>query len=455
MEDTYEARKQYEYALKLAHRQFVKDKFKKKNCYIEALDEILNTNDYQKVNLGIIDVPSDLIVGTKTILRKTSFSSNYLPLLNERSEFAYKWINVCKYHLSDNGISTEPKVYEYMGKFYVEEGNKRVSVLKSYKAVLIPCDVTRILPTQTKGKEVEIYNEFLEYYEKSKLYSIQFKKRGYYQKLVKLMGFDNDYEWNRKDRVRLIGFYERLVENLKKKKIDVYYPDSLVVLMEIYGYENLYGMSDKELQKAISDSKKQIINDKAHYSILCVSDEEDHAIYNGYEKLKDYDIVLSAGDLKKEYLEYIVFVSGRDLFYVLGNHDKEEPEGCISIDGKAVEYRGLRIAGLGGSYRYSSSGQNMYTEVQMKRRVNSLKRQIRKIGGVDIIVTHAPIAGIGDLDDYAHQGFECFKELIDEFHPKYFLFGHVHRSYDYKYIGYYDYHGTQVINVAGKRKIIY
>ena len=40
------------------------------------------------------------------------------------------------------------------------------------------------------------------------------------------------------------------------------------------------------------------------------------------------------------------------LFYVPGNHDKkyerEPPEGCVNIDGRVIEYKGVRMMGLGG-----------------------------------------------------------------------------------------------------------
>ena len=43
--------------------------------------------------------------------------------------------------------------YEYMNKFYVEEGNKRVSVMKYYEAMSIPGSVTRIAPRRSEDKE--------------------------------------------------------------------------------------------------------------------------------------------------------------------------------------------------------------------------------------------------------------------------------------------------------------
>lgn len=460
IENFGEIRAHYEECLKKAKKRLFKNRLLKKELYLEALDEKIDIYKCSLVNLGQIEVFADLIVGTKTSLRKTSFDRDFMPLVRQESEFAIKWMKVCQYHLSDSGISDPPKAYEYLGKFYIEEGNKRVSVLKSYGAVYIPCDVIRVMPEKNDSYESKLYYEFLEYYQLSKLYTIQFKKIGYYSKLIKLMEFDDTHVFERSERIRLVGFYGRLLEMLKKKGIEVYYPDSLVVMMEIYGYEYLFNMSDAELSKAIDESRIKILNDKAHYNMLCVSDEENNALWNyNNSKFKEYDFIISAGDLKASYLEYLVTVSNKPLFYVHGNHDEEydkkEPEGCICIDDDLVIYKGLRILGLGGSYKYKDNAKYMYTEKEMIRRIKKLRWKIKKAKGVDIIVTHAPIKDYGDLNDYAHQGFECFKDLIDKYEPKYFFFGHVHNRYDPKYTGFYEYKGTQIINVSDYRRVIY
>ena len=49
--------------------------------------------------------------------------------------------------------------------------------------------------------------------------------------------------------------------------------------------------------------------------------------------------------------------------------------------------------------------------------------------GLDVLVTHAPARGWGDLEDTAHQGFEAFNDLMLRFRPAYMLHGHVHLSY--------------------------
>ena len=189
--------------------------------------------------------------------------------------------------------------------------------------------------------------------------------------------------------------------------------------------------------------------------ILALADEELMAFWDYYVpgRLKEYDLILSSGDLKAAYLSFVVTMARAPLMYVHGNHDTgyavTEPEGCDCIDEAIVEYRGLRILGMGGCVWYRP-GDHQYTEKEMRKRIRRLRWQIAKYGGVDIVVTHAPPRGVSDSDDHAHMGFESFLELIDRYRPKYLLHGHVHLRYGTDATREREYHGTQVINVCEK-----
>ena len=185
--------------------------------------------------------------------------------------------------------------------------------------------------------------------------------------------------------------------------------------------------------------------------ILALSDEESPYLWDYYVpgRLKDYDLILSCGDLKADYLSFLVTMGRCPVLYVHGNHDtsyeKYPPEGCDCIDGKLVTYNGVRILGLGGCYRYHP-GAHQYTEKEMRRRLRKLKFKLWKAGGVDIVVTHAPPEGLGDGADPAHRGFACLRELLDQYHPQYLLHGHVHLSYGAGIQRENPYNGTQVVN---------
>ncbi len=187
--------------------------------------------------------------------------------------------------------------------------------------------------------------------------------------------------------------------------------------------------------------------------ILALSDEECPALYDYYTpgRLDGYDLIISCGDLKPEYLSFIVTMARVPVMYVHGNHDtiyaKRPPEGCDCIEDQLVVYKGLRILGLGGCYRYRSSP-HQYTDKQMRWRIFKLWWKLWQHKGVDVVVTHAPPKGVGDDTDPAHRGFEALLKLIDKYHPAYLLHGHVHMCYGTEQIREREYHGTKVINVC-------
>ena len=187
--------------------------------------------------------------------------------------------------------------------------------------------------------------------------------------------------------------------------------------------------------------------------ILTISDEECPALWDHYVpgRLKDYDLIISCGDLNASYLSFLVTMARCPLLYVHGNHDggysTRPPEGCDCIDDQFVVYNGVRILGLGGCRQYHP-GPHQYTEAQMRRRINRLRFQLWLHKGVDIVVTHAPPEGLGDDDDPAHKGFAALRTLLDKYHPEYLLHGHVHMRYGMNIPRVREYEGTTLINAT-------
>ena len=168
--------------------------------------------------------------------------------------------------------------------------------------------------------------------------------------------------------------------------------------------------------------------------ILCVADMESRYYYDFYTpgKLDEFDLILSCGDLCREYLEFLATLSHCPVLYVRGNHDDayadNPPGGCVCVEDSVYICEGIRILGLGGSYRYSD-GQNMFTERQMRHRIAKLGLRLWYTHGFDILLTHAPARHINDFDSISHRGFTCFTGLLDRYRPKYFIHGHIHRNY--------------------------
>ncbi len=186
--------------------------------------------------------------------------------------------------------------------------------------------------------------------------------------------------------------------------------------------------------------------------VLLVADEECPALWDYYVpgRLADFDLILSCGDLKAEYLTFLVTMARCPVLYVRGNHDgrydRQPPEGCDCIDGGMVEYNGYRFLGLGGCRRYHP-GNDQYSEREMQRRIRNLRPKLKKYG-VDVVVAHAPPRELGDLEDPAHWGFEAFRTLLDTDHPGWFLHGHVHLRYGADGERVRRYNGTTLINAC-------
>ncbi len=185
--------------------------------------------------------------------------------------------------------------------------------------------------------------------------------------------------------------------------------------------------------------------------LLLLSDVESPYLWDYYRpgRLAEYDLMLSCGDLKASYLSFLVTVGRSRLLYVRGNHDANyrtnPPEGCECIEDKLVTVNGLRILGLGGSLWYNG-GANQYTERQMRRRLWRAGWAVRRAGGVDIVLTHAPPRGYGDAEDAAHRGFECFEDFLNKYEPKYLVHGHVHMNYGRNIPRVVQHGATQIVN---------
>ncbi|MDR2746884.1 MAG: metallophosphoesterase [Treponema sp.] len=204
--------------------------------------------------------------------------------------------------------------------------------------------------------------------------------------------------------------------------------------------------------------------------ILCVSDQIDPLVYTSTikERFSGVDLVLSAGDLPLDYLDFIVSSLNKPLFFVFGNHnldrfdyytegiksafadeDDYQGSGAIHVGSRVVYQDGLIIAGLGGSMRYNR-GKNQFTEAQMTRQIIRLIPRLlfnRLFRGrfVDILVTHASPKGIHDKEDRCHWGFEAFLWFMRTFKPKYLVHGHIH-LYSLSDVRVTKYEGTQVVN---------
>lgn len=207
---------------------------------------------------------------------------------------------------------------------------------------------------------------------------------------------------------------------------------------------------------------------KKPLEILCIADHVDPLIYS--ESLKKryghVDAVLSCGDLKRNYYEFIVSNLNVPFVYVLGNHSNFSIEKSVTedlseerlfsggrlADGKSVYLKklDLLVAGFGGCIKYNR-GENQYTEAEMLYRIMSLYPRLlwnKLIHGryLDIFITHAPPRHVNDREDPCHQGFNIFRWFIRTFKPRCMIHGHIH-LYNYDSERTTMFEGIPVINV--------
>ena len=174
---------EYLKAQKLGEKRYQAAVAKNEYPYLPVLDEIISPSDtVGEVNLGLQTISLDRVVGTATAARTTAFASNFMPILDYHTEFGAKWSALCASHIEE-GIHDPIKVYEYMNKFYVIEGNKRVSVLKYFGADSVPAMVTRKIPRKNDSIENKVYYEFMDFHKQTGINYVHFSQTGGYDKL--------------------------------------------------------------------------------------------------------------------------------------------------------------------------------------------------------------------------------------------------------------------------------
>ena len=186
----------YEKAKKFGEKSYRHEIVMGRYPYLPALDYMLPDRDaFKTEEIGTSEIPIALISGTLTEGRQKAFARNYMPLLEEDSEFAAKWVHLLDYQMSE-GITDAVKAYEFMGKFYIAEGNKRVSVLKYLGQPDILAYITRVLPPEdSTSKEVIVYREFMKFFDCTGIYGIYFTEEGCYAKLADMFGMTLTERW--------------------------------------------------------------------------------------------------------------------------------------------------------------------------------------------------------------------------------------------------------------------
>lgn len=228
--------------------------------YLPVLDEILTQqNILTEQNLGLIQIPLDNVVGTSTKGRTYAFAANFMPILDEKSEFACKWEALAEAQVNE-GIRDPIKVYEFMNRFYVVEGNKRVSVLKFYGADKIAAYVTRKVPAPSEDLDIKLYYEFMKFNEVTGFNTIEFTRLGRANKLLERIGAELPWDDKTKEDFRSIHFrFSKAYEQCGGKHLPISVGDALTTFLKVYSYEEVLQMSMQEFNSNVSKCWKEFV----------------------------------------------------------------------------------------------------------------------------------------------------------------------------------------------------
>ena len=232
----------YRKARKLGQRQVQRDVSDGRYPYPPALDDILKNEGYQgEVPIGLIEVDMSLIAGTRTRGRQNSFSSGFLPLPEPSSEFASKWSDLIDSQRAE-GIRDPIIVYEFGQRFYVQEGNKRVSVMRYLGQPTILANVTRVIPMASDDKNYRMYQEFAQFYNVAPIYGLTFSEEGGYAKLAALVGEALDKPWA-EDRVKsLRAVFDAFSAEFRRRRgelLGMTPGDAFLIYLKAYPFESV------------------------------------------------------------------------------------------------------------------------------------------------------------------------------------------------------------------------
>ncbi len=221
--------------------------------YLQVLDEITrHSGVISEQYLGIQEIPTEMIVGTYAAGRHTAFAANFMPLMAEATEFAGKYRRLVAAH-EEEGIHDPVKVYEYLHRYYVVEGNKRVSVLKFFGSPSVTAEVTRMIPARSDDLEIRVYFEFLEFYKIVPVNYLVFSQSGDYQEFLELSGFSSDSLPNEDDLKDMHASYLRFQNAYRalggSRLNNLTDSDAYLIYLKIYGYRETLPSVPEEIRK--------------------------------------------------------------------------------------------------------------------------------------------------------------------------------------------------------------
>ena len=298
-------REDYEKAKRSGEWHYRKSVLSGEYPYLPALNSMVQDIDkYAERELGVKEIPLHMIAGTKTVGRQSAFASNFMPLLDSGSEFAAKWSSLCDSALEE-GIREPIKAYEFMNQFYVEEGNKRVSVSKYIGCVSVPGNVIRILPPRTDDQMTRVYYEYIDFYNVTGVFEITFSREGGYEKLADLFGEDLETVWPDEKieslRAAFIIFSKRYTAK-SGSKFSITPGDAFLLYLEVYGTDSLFHDSENSIDHKIMKLRNEFITNMNPDRIELIRDPEEVGRGNSVKTLMNLNSAYTGKPIRAAFL---------------------------------------------------------------------------------------------------------------------------------------------------------
>ena len=261
-------------ALKLGHRAYNNALSEKRDPFVPALEEVLKGHSYSLEEVGYREIPLEKIIGTDSESRKQCFAPNFMPIMDRNSEFAYKWANLYDVQVSE-GIRDAVKVYEYRWNFYVQEGNKRVSVLKYLDNVSIYAQVIRVHADEDV-EEAQVYREFCAFYNVCPIYELIFTKPGSYSKLAEMAGKSLDKPWEKteiRDLESSFLHFRKIYREMGGTRLDNTEGDAFLKYLQYYGMDSLSDVSELIMQNRIQSIWNELLVENNTEDAFVLKDE--------------------------------------------------------------------------------------------------------------------------------------------------------------------------------------
>ncbi|MCI8513027.1 MAG: BMP family ABC transporter substrate-binding protein [Lachnospiraceae bacterium] len=253
---------EYAQARKAGNRAYMKAISAGRYPYLPALEDIVKDQKTAgEKRLGMMEIPIDMIAGCCERGRNEAFADNYMPILDEQSEFAVKWGRLYQAQ-QDEGFREPIQAYEYMQKFYVREGNKRVSIMKYLGSPVIAAEVTRMLPRKEKDKNIAVYYEFLEFYQAAPIYEITFSEEGSYRALAKALGKTLDKPWEPGEVACVASAFARFSEIFEErggKRLRITAGDAFLLYLQVYSLDSLLYKEKAALKQRIQGIWRELV----------------------------------------------------------------------------------------------------------------------------------------------------------------------------------------------------